>query len=55
MPTPVAWDEVEAVASSGDPLALTFLAEDALRRAAAGDLFAAVTTLAQQLPSLDRA
>ncbi len=48
--TPVAWDEVEAVASSGDPRPLTFLADDALRRAEAGDLFAPVTTVAQRLP-----
>ena len=50
--TPVSWDEVDAVASSGDPWPLTFLAEDALHRAEAGDLFAPVTTLTQRLPTL---
>ena len=50
---PVAWDEVEAVASSGAASALTFLGEDALRRAETGDLFSPVTTLTQRLPPLD--
>ncbi len=52
--TPVSWEEVEGVASAGDPLALTFLAEEALRRAEAGDLFAPVATVTQQLPPPDR-
>jgi DNA primase len=48
--TPVAWDEVEAVLSSGDPRPLTFLADDALRRLEDGDPFAPVATVVQRLP-----
>jgi len=48
--TPVTWDEVEA-AANGAPL--SFEAPEVLERVAAhGDLFAAVTTLQQQLPAL---
>jgi bifunctional non-homologous end joining protein LigD len=49
--TPVAWDEVETAATSGDDQSLIFVADDALRRAEAGDLFARVATLEQRLPA----
>jgi hypothetical protein len=38
------------VAASGDAAALIFLADDALRRVASGDLFAPVLTAEQTLP-----
>ncbi len=47
---PVAWDEVAEVAESSDLSRLTFLADDALRRAEAGDLFAPVLAVEQTLP-----
>jgi bifunctional non-homologous end joining protein LigD len=47
---PVAWDEVSAVAASGRARELLFLADAALHRAAAGDLFAPVLTVEQALP-----
>lgn len=47
---PVTWEEVEGVAPAGDPRPLTFVADDALRRAEAGDLFAPVATVVQPLP-----
>jgi bifunctional non-homologous end joining protein LigD len=51
--TPVAWEEVEAAAESGDGSALVFEAGDVLRRVEQkGDLFAPVLELKQQLPEL---
>ncbi len=49
--TPVTWDEVSEAAASGQPERLTFLADDALRRAEAGDLFAPVLSAQQALPT----
>lgn len=51
--TPVTWEEVEAVAESGDGSALVFEAGDVLERIEKqGDLFAPVLELKQQLPKL---
>jgi len=51
--TPVSWDEVEAVAGSGDGSALVFEAADVLDRIERhGDLFAPVLELQQELPAL---
>ena len=51
--TPLLWDEVEAVAASGDPDELVFTSADVLERVAEhGDLFAPVETLEQELPAL---
>ena len=51
--TPVTWEEVEAVAESGDGSSLVFEAGDVLERIAQhGDLFAPVLDLKQQLPKL---
>jgi bifunctional non-homologous end joining protein LigD len=51
--TPVTWEEVEAVAESGDGSALVFEAADVLERIEQqGDLFAPVLDLKQQLPKL---
>jgi bifunctional non-homologous end joining protein LigD len=53
--TPLEWDEVEALASEGDPDAVVFEASDVLERfAERGDLFAPVLELEQELPGLDR-
>jgi bifunctional non-homologous end joining protein LigD len=51
--TPVAWDEVETVADSGDGSSLVFEADAVLDRIEQmGDLFAPVLELQQQLPEL---
>ena len=51
--TPVTWDEVEAVAESGDASDLVFEAGDVLERIEQhGDLFAPVLELEQELPQL---
>jgi bifunctional non-homologous end joining protein LigD len=51
--TPIAWDEIEAAARSGDGSSLVFEAEDVLRRIDEhGDLFAPVLELEQELPQL---
>ncbi|HET8955530.1 MAG TPA: non-homologous end-joining DNA ligase [Solirubrobacterales bacterium] len=51
--TPVTWEEVEAVADSGDGSSLVFEAGDVLERIEEqGDLFAPVLELEQQLPKL---
>jgi len=51
--TPVTWDEVEAVAESGDGAKLVFEAGDVLERIEQhGDLFAPVLELEQELPEL---
>jgi bifunctional non-homologous end joining protein LigD len=51
--TPVTWDEVEAVAESGDGSSLVFEASDVLERIERhGDLFAPVLELKQKLPEL---
>jgi bifunctional non-homologous end joining protein LigD len=51
--TPVTWDEVEAVAESGDGAQLVFEAGDVLERIEQhGDLFAPVLELKQELPQL---
>ena len=51
--TPLLWEEVEAVADSGDPDELVFTSADVLERVAEhGDLFAPVETLEQELPAL---
>jgi bifunctional non-homologous end joining protein LigD len=51
--TPVTWDEVEAVADSGDGSSLIFEADAVLDRIAThGDLFAPVLELEQELPEL---
>jgi bifunctional non-homologous end joining protein LigD len=51
--TPVTWEEVEAVAASGDGSSLVFEAGDVLARIEKhGDLFAPVLELKQQLPKL---
>jgi bifunctional non-homologous end joining protein LigD len=51
--TPVTWEEVEAVAGSGDGSKLVFEADDVLKRIEEhGDLFAPVLDLEQELPQL---
>jgi bifunctional non-homologous end joining protein LigD len=51
--TPVTWEEVEAVAESGDGSNLVFEAADVLKRIEKqGDLFAPVLELEQALPAL---
>ena len=51
--TPVTWEEVEAVAESGDGTSLVFEAGDVLERIKEhGDLFAPVLELKQELPDL---
>ncbi len=51
--TPLRWEEVEAVADSGDPEQLAFTSDDVLARVAEhGDLFAPVEELRQELPQL---
>jgi bifunctional non-homologous end joining protein LigD len=51
--TPVTWDEVDDVASSGDPDLVVFEADDVVARVdELGDLFAPVATLEQELPAL---
>jgi bifunctional non-homologous end joining protein LigD len=51
--TPVSWDEVEAVAASGDGSSLVFEADAVLDRIdRLGDLFAPVLELEQDLPDL---
>ncbi|HVD39110.1 MAG TPA: DNA primase small subunit domain-containing protein, partial [Solirubrobacterales bacterium] len=51
--TPVTWEEVEAVAGSGDGSSLVFEAGDVLERIEKhGDLFAPVLELEQKLPKL---
>jgi bifunctional non-homologous end joining protein LigD len=51
--TPVTWEEVEAVAESGDGSSLVFEAGDVLERIDEhGDLFAPVLELEQELPQL---
>jgi bifunctional non-homologous end joining protein LigD len=51
--TPVTWEEVEAVAESGDGSSLVFEAGDVLERIEEhGDLFAPVLELEQALPEL---
>jgi bifunctional non-homologous end joining protein LigD len=51
--TPVTWEEVKAVADSGDAGSLVFEAADVLRRIdEQGDLFAPVLELEQELPEL---
>ncbi len=51
--TPVSWEEVEAVADSGDGSGLVFEAGDVLERIEdRGDLFAPVLELVQELPDL---
>lgn len=51
--TPVTWEEVEAVAESGDGSSLVFKASDVLERIEEhGDLFAPVLELKQKLPEL---
>jgi bifunctional non-homologous end joining protein LigD len=50
--TPVTWEEVEGLAASGDPDALTFTADQVLARVGEhGDLFAPVQELEQPLPT----
>jgi bifunctional non-homologous end joining protein LigD len=49
----VTWEEVEAVAESGDGSSLVFEASDVLERIEEhGDLFAPVLELEQELPQL---
>ncbi len=51
--TPVTWEEVEAVAESGDGSALVFESGDVIKRIEEhGDLFAPVLKLKQELPQL---
>lgn len=51
--TPVAWEEVERAAASGDGSSLVFEASDVLERVEQhGDLFAPVLELTQELPEL---
>ncbi len=51
--TPVTWEEIEAVAESGDGSSLVFEAGDVIERIEEhGDLFAPVLELEQQLPKL---
>jgi len=51
--TPVTWEEVEAVAESGDGSSLVFEASDVIERIEEhGDLFAPVLELEQKLPQL---
>ena len=50
--TPITWEEVESVRASRDPDELSFTSADVLERVAdAGDLFAAVEELEQELPA----
>jgi bifunctional non-homologous end joining protein LigD len=50
--TPVTWDEVQAVADSGNPDDLVFEAGDVLKRVEKhGDLFGTLCELEQSLPS----
>jgi bifunctional non-homologous end joining protein LigD len=50
--TPVTWEEVEALAASGDPGSLAFTTDRTLARVAEhGDLFAPVEELEQPLPT----
>jgi bifunctional non-homologous end joining protein LigD len=50
--TPVTWEEVEAVAASGNPDDLVFEATEVLARVEAhGDLFASLCELEQTLPA----
>jgi bifunctional non-homologous end joining protein LigD len=52
--TPVTWDEVAAVADSGDRKSLVFEADAVIKRIEKhGDLFAPVLELEQELPDLD--
>jgi bifunctional non-homologous end joining protein LigD len=51
--TPLTWDEVEALADSGDPQSAVFESEDVLERVDDhGDLFEPVAKLKQKLPKL---
>jgi len=51
--TPLSWDEVEALANSGDPQSAVFESEDVLDRVdEQGDLFEPVAKLKQKLPKL---
>jgi bifunctional non-homologous end joining protein LigD len=51
--TPLAWDEVEALAEGGDPETVQMSPDQVLARVAErGDLFADAATLQQPLPSL---
>ena len=51
--TPLRWEEVEAIAASGEPEVLAFTSDDVLARVAEhGDLFAPVEELQQELPAL---
>ncbi len=51
--TPLAWDEVEALAQGGDPESIQMSPQQVLERVARhGDLFAEATTLEQPLPKL---
>jgi bifunctional non-homologous end joining protein LigD len=50
--TPVSWDEIGQALEEERPELLTFEAPVALERAAAGDLWAEVATLEQELPDL---
>ena len=51
--TPLAWDEVEALAAGGDPESVQMSPEQVLNRVAErGDLFAEAATLEQPLPHL---
>lgn len=52
--TPLAWNEVEALADRGDPDSVAFEAHEVLERVAdRGDLFAPVLELEQELPGLE--
>jgi bifunctional non-homologous end joining protein LigD len=51
--TPVSWDEVDDVASTGEAERVVFEAADVLERVAdRGDLFAPMLSLEQELPRL---
>jgi bifunctional non-homologous end joining protein LigD len=51
--TPLTWDEVEALADSGDPQSAVFQSDDVLERVDEhGDLFEPVAKLKQKLPKL---
>jgi len=51
--TPLSWDEVEALANSGDPQSAVFESDDVLDRVDEhGDLFEPVAKLKQKLPKL---
>jgi bifunctional non-homologous end joining protein LigD len=51
--TPVDWQEIRAALDSGDPAALTFEADQVLRRVSErGDLFTPVLSLVQRLPAI---